>query len=93
VYLKVKSENMKLDCDSTRARLNLSGEMRVTRRSNGVIDVVFFDIAQTIRTLFDVRFWHLADNPIAPTFVRYWTKADKVGFWPGTVCPLMTLVV
>ena len=23
-------------------------------------------------------FWHLADNPTAPEFVRYWTKADKV---------------
>jgi hypothetical protein len=24
----------------------------------------------------DVRLWHLADNPVAPAFVRYWTKAD-----------------
>ena len=32
----------------------------------------------------------LADNPVAPAFVRYWTKADKVGFWPAMVCPLMT---
>ena len=23
-------------------------------------------------------------------FVRYWTKADNGGFWPGMVCPLMT---
>jgi hypothetical protein len=23
-------------------------------------------------------------------FVRFWTIADKRGFWPGTVCPLMT---
>jgi hypothetical protein len=22
--------------------------------------------------------------------VRYWTKADKNGFWPALVCPLMT---
>jgi hypothetical protein len=22
--------------------------------------------------------------------VRYWTKADKAGFWAGIVCPLMT---
>jgi len=22
------------------------------------------------------RFWHLADNPTAPAFVRFWTKAD-----------------
>jgi hypothetical protein len=35
-------------------------------------------------------FWHLADNPAAPGFVRYWTKADKVGFWPAMACPLMT---
>jgi hypothetical protein len=37
-----------------------------------------------------VRFWHLADKATAPTFVRYWTKVDKVEFWPETVCPLMT---
>src|SRR5450830_970875 len=24
----------------------------------------------------DARFWHLADNPAAPAFVRYWTRAD-----------------
>jgi hypothetical protein len=23
-----------------------------------------------------VRFWHKADNSIAPAFVRYWTKAE-----------------
>jgi hypothetical protein len=23
---------------------------------------------------------HKADNPVAPAFVRYWTKADKGGF-------------
>ena len=22
-------------------------------------------------------------------FVRFWTIADKVGFWPETACPLM----
>jgi hypothetical protein len=22
-------------------------------------------------------FWHLADNQVAPAFVRFWTKADK----------------
>ena len=26
--------------------------------------------------------WHIADNPAAPAFVRYWTTADKSGFWP-----------
>ena len=26
----------------------------------------------------NVRYWHLADNPTAPAFVRFWTKADKV---------------
>jgi hypothetical protein len=36
------------------------------------------------------RFWHLADNPVALGFVRFWTKADKGGFWPAMVCPLMT---
>jgi hypothetical protein len=24
----------------------------------------------------NVRFWHLADIPAVPAFVRYWTKAD-----------------
>jgi len=24
----------------------------------------------------DVRHWHKADNPLAPQFVRCWTKAD-----------------
>jgi hypothetical protein len=38
----------------------------------------------------NVRLWHKADNPIAPMFVRYWTKADKGGFCPAMVCPLMT---
>ena len=38
----------------------------------------------------DVRSWHLADNPVALAFVRFWTKADKSGFWPKTVCLLMT---
>ena len=32
----------------------------------------------------------IADNPAAPAFVRYWTKADKAGFWPAMVCPLLT---
>jgi hypothetical protein len=38
----------------------------------------------------DVRYWHLTDSPTAPTFVRFRTIADKVGFSPGAVCPLMT---
>lgn len=38
----------------------------------------------------NVRYWHLADNPTAPVFVRYWTKADKGEFQPATVCPLMS---
>jgi hypothetical protein len=37
-----------------------------------------------------VAYWHLADNPAAPAFVRFWTKADNGGFWPVMVCPLMT---
>ena len=32
----------------------------------------------------NVRYWHLADNPTASAFVRFWTTADKGGFWPGT---------
>ena len=32
----------------------------------------------------------IVDNPTAPVFVRYWTKADKAEFWPAAVCPLMT---
>jgi hypothetical protein len=39
---------------------------------------------------FDVAYWHLANNPVAPAFVRYWTKADKAEFSPGSVCPLVT---
>jgi hypothetical protein len=31
-----------------------------------------------------------ADIPTAPAFVRFWATADKGGFWPGMVCPLMT---
>jgi len=29
--------------------------------------------------------WHLADKSAAPTFVRYWTKADKGEFWAAMV--------
>ena len=28
----------------------------------------------------DARFWHIADNPTAPAFVRFWTIADKGRF-------------
>src|ERR1035437_6807658 len=38
----------------------------------------------------DLVLWHLADNPTASAFVRYWTKADKGRFWPTMVCPLLT---
>jgi hypothetical protein len=31
----------------------------------------------------DVRFWHLTDNPTAPMFVRYWTRADNRQFLAG----------
>src|SRR5690242_19054536 len=31
-----------------------------------------------------------SERSSAPSFVRYWTKADKVGFWPRMVCPLLT---
>src|ERR1035437_1379911 len=34
---------------------------------------------------------HKADNPVAPAFVRYWTRADKVGFRVLEVCPLLTI--
>ena len=37
-----------------------------------------------------VRYWHLASFAATHHFVRYWTKADKVGFSPAEVCPLMT---
>jgi hypothetical protein len=33
------------------------------------------------RTL-NVRYWHLADNPTAPAFVRYWSNS---GHWPASV--------
>ena len=35
-------------------------------------------------------YWHLADIPTAPVFVRFWTKADKGQSWPGIVCLRMT---
>ena len=28
-----------------------------------------------------VRYWHLADNPVATVFVRFRTIADKADFW------------
>ena len=28
----------------------------------------------------NVAYWHKADNPVAPAFVRFWTKADKGWF-------------
>jgi hypothetical protein len=28
----------------------------------------------------NVRFWHLADNSVAPAFVRFWATADKGEF-------------
>ena len=31
----------------------------------------------------NVAYWHLADKPTAPEFVRYWTKADNGGVCPG----------
>jgi hypothetical protein len=39
----------------------------------------------------NVAYWHLTDIPAAPAFVRFRTTADKGGFWPAMVCPLMTL--
>src|ERR1035437_3609298 len=38
----------------------------------------------------DVCFWHIADNPIAPAFVRFWGTADNSGFWPVMAWSLMT---
>jgi hypothetical protein len=38
----------------------------------------------------NVCFWHKADKPTKPAFVRFWTKADNGGFWPAMDCPLMT---
>jgi hypothetical protein len=28
-------------------------------------------------SLANVRFWHLADNPTAPAFVRYWSNSGQ----------------
>ena len=39
-----------------------------------VIDSVRWQIA-------DGSFWHLADNPAAPAFVRFWGAADNVRNW------------
>jgi hypothetical protein len=35
-------------------------------------------------------YWHLADIQTTLAFVRFWTTADKGGFRPEMVCPLMT---
>ena len=35
---------------------------------------------------------HIADNQVAPAFVRFRTTADKGGFWPEMGCPLLTHV-
>src|SRR5664280_2084900 len=36
------------------------------------------------------QYRHIADNPTVAAFVRFWTKADRVKFWPTMACPLMT---
>jgi hypothetical protein len=33
-----------------------------------------------MRKIFLQQYRHIADNPIAPAFVRFWTKAEKGGF-------------
>ena len=33
-------------------------------------------------------FWHLASFAATHHFVRFWTTADKVGFWRGMFCLL-----
>src|SRR5450759_2633427 len=40
----------------------------------------------------DFCFWHKADIRCAANFVRFRTTTDKGGFWPGMVCPLLTVV-
>src|SRR5271169_6208922 len=40
----------------------------------------------------NVPSWHLAGNPAAPVFVRYWATADISGFPGEMVCPLMTQI-
>ena len=32
-----------------------------------------------------VCFWHLTDNQTVPVFDRFWTIADKGGFWREAV--------
>ena len=41
----------------------------------GDIDTV---LDQSVKATADVDLWHITDIPIAPAFVRFWTKADKV---------------
>jgi len=31
--------------------------------------------------MLDVNKWNLADKPIVVGFARFWTKADKFGYW------------
>ena len=66
----------------------------IKRQSNDAAYRVIAETASLVPLLAthidDVRSWlHLADNPIAPAFVRFWTKADNGGFWPAMVCPLL----
>jgi hypothetical protein len=43
-----------------------------------------------MQKIFLQQYRHLADNSVASAFVRFWTKADKVGFRAAIVCPLLT---
>jgi hypothetical protein len=33
--------------------------------------------------LIDVRYWHLADNPTVPPFVRYWSNSGQASMSGG----------
>jgi hypothetical protein len=54
---------------------------------------VFFDLTTLlVRNCVhrNVRYRHLAENPFALVFVRFWTKVNKGRFWSPMGCPLMT---
>jgi len=36
------------------------------------------DLTQGNATALDVRFWHLADIPAAPTVVHYWSNSGQL---------------
>jgi hypothetical protein len=54
-----------------RTLIYINGIIRISRGGKG--HAAQFDVVG-----YDVSYWHLADNPATPAFVRYWSKS---GHW------------